>query len=47
MFKKSLVLTYGIASYALFFAVFTYAILFIGNILVTPSLDSIGHSNLI
>ena len=47
MFKKSLVLTYGVASYALFFVVFAYAILFIGNILVTPSLDSVAHNNLI
>ncbi len=47
MYKKSLVLAYGVISYALFFAVFNYAILFIGNIMVTPSLDSVGHDNLI
>ncbi|MDH5711594.1 MAG: NnrU family protein [Gammaproteobacteria bacterium] len=46
MIKKSLTLTYGVASYLLFVAVFSYTILFIGNILVTPSLDSIGSSNL-
>jgi len=47
MLKKTLVLTYGIVCYSLFFAVFNYAILFIGNIIVTPSLDSVGHSNLL
>lgn len=47
MLKKSLVLTYGIVSYSLFFAVFNYAILFIGNILVTPSLDSPGEGGLV
>ena len=47
MLKKSLVLTYGVISYLLFFAVFNYAILFIGNILVTPSLDTVGSDNLI
>lgn len=45
MIKKSLTLTYGVASYLLFVAVFSYTILFIGNILVTPSLDSIGSGN--
>jgi len=47
MFKKSLILAYGVASYSLFLAVFNYAILFIGNILVTPSLDSPGENNLV
>ena len=47
MIRKSLVLIYGIVSYILFFAVFNYAILFIGNILVSPSLDSPGHGNLV
>lgn len=47
MIKKSLTLAYGVISYLLFFVVFNYAILFIGNILVTPSLDSIGASNII
>jgi len=46
VFKKSLVLGYGISSYALFFLVFTYTILFIGNLFVSPSLDSPGQSNL-
>jgi len=47
MLKKILILGYGILSYALFFAVFNYTILFIGNIMVTPSLDSISNGNLI
>ena len=47
MLRKSLTLIYGILCYILFFAVFSYAILFIGNILVTPSLDSPGTTNLI
>jgi protein-S-isoprenylcysteine O-methyltransferase Ste14 len=47
MLRKSLVLTYGVVSYSLFFAVFNYAILFIGNILVAPSLDSPGQGNFV
>lgn len=47
MFKKSLTLTYGITCYTLFVAVFSYCILFIGNIVVTPSLDSPGQGNLL
>ena len=47
MLKKSMVLSYGVISYMLFFAVFTYAILFIGNILVTPSLDSVAETELL
>ena len=47
MLRKSLLLTYGVVSYVLFFAVFNYAILFIGNILVAPSLDSPGQGNLV
>jgi hypothetical protein len=39
MFRKSLILAYGIVYYLLLFAVFNYAILFIGNIPVSPSLD--------
>lgn len=46
MIRKTFTLGYGVISYTLFFAVFTYAILFIGNILVTPSLDSVGNSDL-
>ncbi len=45
MFKKTLMLVYGILAYLLFFGVFNYTILFIGNILVTPSLDSTGTGN--
>lgn len=47
MIKKSLTLGYGVIAYALFFAVFNYTILFIGNILVSPSLDSPGSGNLL
>ena len=47
MIKKSLILAYGISSYLLFVAVFGYTILFIGNIFVTPSLDTVGHGDLI
>jgi methanethiol S-methyltransferase len=45
MFKKALTLGYGVMAYTLFFGVFNYAILFIGNILVTPSLDSTGNTD--
>ena len=46
MFKRILTLGYGVLVYLLFFAVFNYTILFIGNIMVTPSLDSTdsGHT---
>ena len=47
MIKKSLTLIYGIASYLLFVVVFGYTILFIGNILVTPSLDTVRDGDLI
>lgn len=47
MFNKLLALIYGAASYLLFFVVFNYTILFIGNILVTPSLDSAGQGDLV
>ncbi|MDH5648183.1 MAG: isoprenylcysteine carboxylmethyltransferase family protein [Gammaproteobacteria bacterium] len=47
MIKRTLTLTYGVTSYLLFVAVFVYTILFIGNILVTPSLDSAGGTNLV
>jgi len=46
MFKRPLILGYGALAYTLFFGVFNYAILFIGNILVSPSLDSVGTSDL-
>ena len=46
MFRKLLVLGYGIFAYISFVAVFGYTILFIGNIVVTPSLDSIGQGDL-
>ncbi len=47
MLKRITILAYGILSYALFFGVFTYTILFIGNIGVNPSLDSPGNTNLL
>lgn len=46
MMKRVLTLTYGTLCYGLFFGVFSYAIAFIGNIGVTPSLDSSGSGNL-
>ncbi len=46
MFKRILTLGYGVLAYLLFFGVFNYAIMFIGNIMVAPSLDSIGDSDL-
>lgn len=46
MLRKSLVLLYGIVCYMLFFIVFNYAILFIGNIIVTPSLDTLVETDL-
>jgi protein-S-isoprenylcysteine O-methyltransferase Ste14 len=46
MLKRTLTLGYGVLVYLLFFAVFNYAIMFIGNIMVTPSLDSTGSSEL-
>jgi protein-S-isoprenylcysteine O-methyltransferase Ste14 len=47
MLKRTLILAYGALTYLLFFAVFNYTILFIGNILVTPPLDSTGNSDLV
>ena len=40
MLKRSLVLVYGIVSYAVFFAVYLYATGFVGNFLVPSSMDS-------
>jgi methanethiol S-methyltransferase len=40
MFKRSLALAYGLGSYAVFFAVFLYAIGFIGNLWVPTTLDA-------
>jgi hypothetical protein len=45
MLKRTLTLAYGVIVYLLFFGVFNYTIMFIGNIMVTPSLDSPGDSN--
>ena len=46
MFKRTLTLGYGVLVYLLFFAVFNYTIMFIGNIWVSPSLDSTGSGDL-
>ena len=42
MLKRMLALGFGVTVYMLFFAVFNYTILFIGNIVVTPSLDAMA-----
>ena len=46
MFKRTLTLGYGVLVYLLFFAVFNYTIMFIGNIWVSPSLDSTSSGEL-
>lgn len=47
MIKKTLTLAYGTVAYLLFFAVFNYTLLFIGNIGVSPSLDSLAQTDLV
>lgn len=46
MISRILTLLYGVVVYTLFFATFCYTILFIGNLFVSPSLDSTGPVNL-
>ena len=44
--KRIAILLYGIASYSLFFAVFLYAVAFLGNFWLPVSLDSAPRSSL-
>lgn len=46
MLKRTFILAYGLLSYLLFLGVFSYTILFIGNTIVTPSLDAGGSPDL-
>src|SRR4051794_32244053 len=40
MIRRLLVLAYGVASYALFFATFLYTVGFIGNLVVPKGIDA-------
>ena len=45
MIQRVTVFLFGIASYAVFFAVYLYAIGFVGNFLVPRSIDSPAEGN--
>ncbi len=47
MLKRSLVFLYGIASYAVFFVTYLYAIGFVGNVFVPRSIDGPSSGDLI
>lgn len=46
MISKFLMICYAVVAYLTFFVALNYTFLFIGNILVTPSLDTVGAVNL-